>query len=334
MNKSIKIVIVALVIVIIVLGVIFYIAHNSQKNAENRIDINVNYQEIEGKELTRMVMVNGKLYYDTGKESNSLRCGMIDGKITSNIEDTKIPTVDNQANFSGEYDYQYGIENTIEICIDNKWYIFEAKEEINQEQPFFYGIVKETSQNDIIVEPYEGEEIRKSADRISINLGENNDVIYQEGTNVKVTYTGYIMETYPAKVQAVKIELKSAEQFEIRFYNKQRESNEKIHKILDKFETNQYDYDIYTYDGAVNILINGEELSLKNALLENKITMDEIIAKANQDLYDKKISGDMYKDGGSMIYQYDEFTIIKCHTLNGNRDVYIGTKEMTINDVM
>ncbi len=42
----------------------------------------------------------------------------------------------------------------------------------------------------------------------------------------------------------------------------------------------------------------------------------------------------MYRDGGSMVYQYGSYTILKCHTLDGNRDVYIGTPEMNINDVL
>lgn len=198
---------------------------------------------------------------------------------------------------------------------------------------YFYGKVIESKQNYIIVEPNEGEKIRKSADKISIGLGEYNDAIYMVGTNVKITYTGYVMESYPAIVNAINIELKSAENFEIRFYDKHPQTDTKINKILDKSETNKYDYNIYTYDGSVNILINGEEISLRNALLENKITMNEIIAKANKDLKDSKITGDTYKDGGSIIYNYGNYTIIKCHTLDGNRDVYIGEKSMTINDI-
>lgn len=198
---------------------------------------------------------------------------------------------------------------------------------------YFYGKVIESKQNYIIVEPNEGEEIRKSADKISIGLGEYNDAIYEVGTNVKITYAGYVMESYPAQVDAIKIELKSAENFEIRFYDKHPQTDTKINKILDKSETDKYDYNIYTYDGSVNIIINGKEISLRNALLENKITMNEIIAKANQDLRDKKITGDTYKDGGSIVYHYGNYTIIKYHTIEGNRDVYIGTKTMTINDI-
>ncbi len=215
----------------------------------------------------------------------------------------------------------------INICS----YPSDAEQESNLS---FYGKVIEAHQKYILVEPNEGEEIRKSADKIEISLGENNDEIYKVGTNVKITYTGYIMETYPAKVEATNIEIKSVDKFEIRFYDKHPQNETKVHKILDKSETEKYDYNIYIYEGAVNILINGEEISLRDALLNNKITMDEIIAKANQDLKDKKISGYMYRDGGSMIYNYDNYSIIKCHTLDGNRDVYIGIKEMTINNVI
>ena len=206
--------------------------------------------------------------------------------------------------------------------------------EQSQEEQFFYGRVVEATASYIIVEPNEDEEERKSTDKISISLGEYNDALYEVGTNVKITYNGEIMETYPAQVKATKIELKSAENFEILFKNRQPiDSYNKVYAILDKSETDKYNYTIYAYDGSVNIKIDDKEYSLKDALLESKITMEEIIQKANKDLDNNKITGDMYKDGGSMIYQYDTYTIIKCHTIEGNRDVYIGTKEMTLNDV-
>ena len=66
----------------------------------------------------------------------------------------------------------------------------------------------------------------------------------------------------------------------------------------------------------------------------NKITMEEIISKANKDEKDGKIKADMYKDGGSMEYHYENYTIIKCHTVDGNRDVYIGTKDLKLTDVI
>ena len=41
----------------------------------------------------------------------------------------------------------------------------------------------------------------------------------------------------------------------------------------------------------------------------------------------------MYKDGGTMMYWYGTYTIIKSNSLDGNKDVYIGIPEMNLNSV-
>lgn len=204
------------------------------------------------------------------------------------------------------------------------------EEEMRKEEYSFFGKVIESTSKYIIVEPNENEEIRKSADKISIGLGENNDTLYEIGTNIKITYDGTVMESYPAQVNATKIELKSADNFEIIFKERQQtDSYNRIYAILDKSETDKYNYSIYAYEGSVNIVIDEQEYTLREALLENKITMEEVIAKANKDFPDAIT----YDDGGSVEYHYENYTIIKFHTLDGNRDVYIGTKNMTINDL-
>lgn len=264
------------------------------------------------------------------KYSNEICNGINTHKITMNNEIyylkescKEIQKGNKQANISKE-DLET-IKNIISKKINN--------EQINEEQ-CFYGKIVEVNDSYIIVEPNEGQEERKSADKISIGLGEYNDVIYMVGTNVKITYDGTIMESYPAQVKATKIELKSAENFEILFYDKQAESDIKLHKIVDKNETSKYDYDVYVYNGNIDIRINGKDYSLKQALLENKIGMEEIIVKAKQDEKEGKIKVEMYEDGGSIEYHYENYTIIKCHTIDGNRDVYIGTKDLKLNDVI
>lgn len=77
-----------------------------------------------------MVMVNGELYYDTGKESSrDGRCGVMDGKITSTIDGTQIPEKDNQSNFGTGFEFQYVDDNTIEIFMNEKWIIFERRDD-------------------------------------------------------------------------------------------------------------------------------------------------------------------------------------------------------------
>lgn len=47
----------------------------------------------------------------------------------------------------------------------------------------------------------------------------------------------------------------------------------------------------------------------------------------------ENLKDEVYKDGGSMEYHYDNYTIIKFATLSGNGDVYIGTKNLRLTDI-
>ncbi len=58
--------------------------------------------------------------------------------------------------------------------------------------------------------------------------------------------------------------------------------------------------------GDVQIAIDNKAYSLADALSENKITMDEIIAKANKDIPDAPT----YDDGGSSEVNYNLSNLI------------------------
>jgi len=68
-----------------------------------------------------------------------------------------------------------------------------------------------------------------------------------------------------------------------------------------------------------------EMINLSSALEQSLITIDDIISKMNYE------GG--YNDGGSQLYatkknnrlSNTDFMLIKCHTLDGNRNVIIGT---------
>ena len=79
------------------------------------------------KDMILMVMVKGKLYFDTGRESTAdSRCGMMDGEITSTVERWEEPTEDDQSNFGIGYGYHICFEEgTIEVYMNGKWLVFE-----------------------------------------------------------------------------------------------------------------------------------------------------------------------------------------------------------------
>ena len=138
MSKSKKIII-GVLISIFIIAVIYSIfsvfnnqkIENSNETNPNKFTKNSYVTNNDNSERTRIIRVNGKLYYDTEKESTiTARCGNMDGKITTNVDISKIPSKDNQSNFDGNYEYQYGEEDTIEVKIDNKWIIFKGQSQI------------------------------------------------------------------------------------------------------------------------------------------------------------------------------------------------------------
>jgi len=83
----------------------------------------------------------------------------------------------------------------------------------------------------------------------------------------------------------------------------------------------QKDRNIYTYClKNATVKINGKENDLKNFIETDNNGVDKIIDILKLE--------DTFWDGGTKIYKGDNITLIKCHTLAGNRDVYIGDENM------
>ncbi|MEG1461510.1 MAG: DUF3221 domain-containing protein, partial [Anaerorhabdus sp.] len=63
-------------------------------------------------DLIPMVMIQGKLYFDTNQLSDiDKRCGVMDGEIDSQVSGSMIPVKDDQSNFGTGYSYQFVDEN-------------------------------------------------------------------------------------------------------------------------------------------------------------------------------------------------------------------------------
>lgn len=107
-------------------------------------------EEAESWDRIPLVMVNGELYLDTGKESTVMaRCGMMDGEITTQVPGNEEPTMDDQSNFGTGYGYQYGaMEGTIEINMNGKWWVF-ATEEARKEIQF----PSEETNGELMIDP-------------------------------------------------------------------------------------------------------------------------------------------------------------------------------------
>ena len=83
-----------------------------------------------------------------------------------------------------------------------------------------------------------------------------------------------------------------------------------------------YDYDVYTSFDSLTIKIKNKEYSLEELLRKNEINITDLI--------NYKTGEQMLNDGGTIIYKYDNlnynnksFILVKCNTIDGNKDIYI-----------
>ena len=108
----------------------------SIKVVEEKVD------EYEAVREVQLVMVDGKLYYGLGKLANQEeRCGIVDGTIETTVEAGEIPANNNESNFGTGYKYQTGsVQGTIDVFINDAWWIFAEKDSENLLEENTYGI--------------------------------------------------------------------------------------------------------------------------------------------------------------------------------------------------
>ena len=198
----------------------------------------------------------------------------------------------------------------------------------------FVGTVIEETTKYMIVEPNEDEIERKIADRIVINYGTDHlDYLYGKGRKVIIQYTGIVKETYPAQIDTDNILTQGYDEFELTVKKADNRNKTKILNNQELYKNNS-DFDLYYYGlEEVNIFVDNKTMSLEEALRSGKMTIDGLLVKANKDVSNGLIKEARANDGGSVEFFYDTYTIIKCHTLDGNRDVYIGIPKMRLDDI-
>lgn len=115
-------------------------------------------------------------------------------------------------------------------------------------------------------------------------------------------------------------------------FTKKKSAGKKL--IINAKKSEDYDYNIYTYNGNVDIKVKMRTKDLKDALEDGDITMERIISQAESDASNGLITATCFDDGGTIIYQYGTYTILKQNTLDGNQDVFIGPFGMAYDDVV
>ena len=208
----------------------------------------------------------------------------------------------------------------------------------DEEQSFDGTVIEETTTY-MIVEPAHDEYEKTVADRIKIEYGTDHiDYLYGTGRMVVIYYKGDIntADGNMASIKSDDISTEGFREWEMKVVPSNEPNNK---KIMEKTQPHDSDttshwykqYNLY-YHGLEDVIItvDGEKHSLAHALKRGKITMSAILAKANQDVSDGVIQDLRNKDGGSTVFKYPDYTIVKYHTLDGNDDMYIGTPDIGI----
>lgn len=208
----------------------------------------------------------------------------------------------------------------------------------DEEQSFVGKVIEETTSY-MVVEPAHDEYEKTVADRIKIEYGTDHiDYLYGTGRMVVIYYKGDIntADGNMASIKSDDISTEGFREWEMKVVPSNEPNNK---KIMEKTQPHDSDttshwykqYNLY-YHGLEDVIItvDGEQHSLAHALKRGKITMSAILAKANRDVADGVIQDLRYEDGGSAVFKYPDYTIVKYHTLDGNDDMYIGTPDIGI----
>lgn len=188
----------------------------------------------------------------------------------------------------------------------------------------FLGTVIEESATHMIVEPDENEEERQLSDRFTVNYpSEHDDYLYGEGRRVVIYYYETPAVRSDFEITTEDISTEGFRDFELSVIV----SEDSEHKGKTLISEGLYYYGIT----KVTVSVDNQTMSLEEALESGKITLNALLVRANQDVQNGIVEELSYDDGGSSLYQYQDYTIIKYHTLDGNRDMYIGSPDMDIN---
>ena len=196
----------------------------------------------------------------------------------------------------------------------------------------FIGTVLEETTSYMIVAPNPDEKEYKIQKEIPITyLHNHKDYLYGVGRKVLIEYVPASYKSSVLEIITDSISVNGFENFELSV----EYSNEpKLRRVLNNLDVDVVsgsDYNLYYY-GLLDVFVtvDGDTLSLEEALMYGKVTLDGITGKCNQLASLYEIEEITFKDGGSSLFKFGDFNIIKYHTLDENRDVYIGTTDLDI----
>lgn len=86
-------------------------------------------------------------------------------------------------------------------------------------------------------------------------------------------------------------------------------------------------FPVNVYYGNVYVIVNGTKYPLAEAIKKRVISPADILNQCEQDVDDGKIECQTIKDGGSKVYQYKKYSVLKMNVIDGANDMIIGPSD-------
>ena len=152
------------------------------------------------------------------------------------------------------------------------------------------------------------------------------------GDVIDYVHNGVVAESYPGQINFV---------YEIRISQKKRPiltytfspkvGQSKTLTLLTE-HNEELGCAIYYYGlDEMNATVEGQTMSLQHALAVGTVSADYWLSQAQMDASSGKCELELYDDGGSKLYRYDDYALLKMNTLDGDRTLYIGSPDLTPN---
>ena len=103
-----------------------------------------------------------------------------------------------------------------------------------------------------------------------------------------------------------------------------------VKKVSEK--NSKVPFDIYTVGMEFTIELDGTSYNIKDAIAKGVLDEDKLIQKLKNDRKNGISTSEMYKDGGTIIYRYKDYSIVKYNTVDGDEDMYI-TREKDLDSL-
>ena len=159
----------------------------------------------------------------------------------------------------------------------------------------------------------------------------HNITIYDYGVELKFPlneyYIGYTTGIYPDKEMCEELDKNDTKEINFNYIN--GIDKDKMIKRYKYKNIDDKEYDVYEdcYD-CLEIKTGNRGNSIREMLDSELVTMDDIFKQLEIEASNNHISKESFWDGGTTLYKGSNYAILRCNTIDGNKDVYISDRDL------